>query len=120
MKVRDIVDDTAPLYRHIASKHLEPFIERLGKTQDRLTREARKREELSESMALDFLSRKTSYGEFIDEYIDLKKKTSIKRILADKLAKERDQLAESLIKPIDSPIPTPRQRKKRVSFTPKQ
>lgn len=120
MKVRDTVDDAAPLCRHIATKHLEPFIDRLTEAQNLLTREARKREELSESLALDFLSRQTNYDEFINEYIDVRKETSIKRTLADKLAKERNKLAENLIKPLESPIPTPRQRKKQVSFTPKQ
>lgn len=118
-KVRETVDEVAPLSRYITSRHLEPFIDRLGKTQDLLASEARKHEEQSEIMAKEFLSGRKSYDEFMEEYIAIRKQTSARRIQADKLAKERDRLAEILNKPIDSPVPTPRQRKKRVSFTPK-
>lgn len=117
VKVKETIDDAAPLYRYITSKHLEPFLGRLGRAQSSLAEDARKCEEESERMASEFLSGKKGYEEFIDEYIAIRKQTSARRLKADKLSKERDHLAENLNRPFDSPIPTPRQRKKRVSFT---
>lgn len=119
-KLREVLDDVAGMVRYTTSRHLEPILDKLNQLLNKLTSEATRHEELSESMAQDFLNGKKSYTEFIDQYIKLRKETSKKRIVADKLAKERTTLANTITPssgnaPNYSPVPTPRQRK-RVSF----
>lgn len=92
LKLRDLSREVSNLIIKINSKHIEPILERLGSVQTDLANDARKYEESSESMAQDFLAGKKNYTEFIEEYIRLRNETSRKRILADRLAKERDSL----------------------------
>lgn len=117
LKLRETLDEVNALRRRVSSKHLQPIVEKLNKTQSQLSAEARKYEEESESMAQEFLDGKKSYDDFVEEYIKLRHQTSQKRILADKLAKEKTKLSEDIPRPFgtNSPTPAPRHRK-RVSF----
>ena len=79
------------MVRHITSKYLEPILDKQNGVQDKLAQDARSCEESSEAMANEFLASSMPYDDFIKQYIPIRKETSKKRILADKLAKERDQ-----------------------------
>ena len=117
LKLRETLDDVNEWRRRVTGRHLNPIIEKLNKAQEKLAEEARSLEKQSEQMAEDFLHGSKSLDLFIEDYIKLRKETSQKRILADRLAKEKNMLAVTIPRQMDSssPIPAPRQ-KKRVSF----
>lgn len=113
LKLREITDDVAKMVKQVTGKHLEPILEKLSNIQEQLAHEARQREELSEAMAHRFLTADDDdddgdndnhepYDEFIRQYIGLRKETSRKRILADRLTKERDTLMSNIL--FKSPI----------------
>lgn len=116
-KLRQTLDDVSALRRKVAMKHLQPILDKLNKAQNNISSEGRKYEEQSELLSSEFLNGDRSHEDFVEEYIKLRKETSRQRALADKLAQEREKLAENVTRPFESasPIPMPRQRK-RVSF----
>lgn len=122
LKLRETCDQVAAAVRHATTKLIEPILERLTTLQNELSNDARKHEELSELVAQEFLSGNKGYAEFIDEYISLRKETSKKRILADRLAKEKNELSSNIPKPHQtqqnlhkiSPVPSPRRRKRHL------
>lgn len=104
--------------RHRVTKHLQPILNKLDLARGKLSATAISAEEESEQVALRYLKEGSITQEaFIEIYVKLRKEAHEKRILADKLTKEKDMLANHIPKSLDSnsPIPTPRQRK-RVSF----
>lgn len=117
LKLRDTLDEVATLRRRV-TKHLQPILNKLEVAKGKLSASAILAEEESEQVALSYLKEgSTSQDAFIELYVKLRKEAHEKRILADKLTKEKDMLANHIPKPLESnsPIPTPRQRK-RVSF----
>lgn len=113
MKIREIVEDTAALRKRIIRSQ-QPLLEHLSKMHCQITLEARKFEEESEKMAQEFLAGNMNYDEFIRLYVEVRRQATRKRALADRLAKERNTLADNVpkVNVTNSPIPTPRQRKK--------
>ena len=118
LRLRNLLDEVSSLKRRVTTKRLLPILEELNKAQSKLSTEARNSEEQSERMAQEFLDGGKTHDQFIEEYLKLRKETSKKRILADKLTKERNDLLEKISaspRGSDSPLPNPRQRK-RLSF----
>lgn len=133
------IDEVSDLRRSIQSKYVNRILGQLGKTQEKVNQEARSFEERSERMAKDFLDGNIRHEDFLERYINIRKNAIQKRILADKLVKERSKLVDGGVvttstsssssssrssnkskndKTADqqnSPTPTPRQ-KKRMSF----
>lgn len=123
-KLRDTLDEVANLRRSIQSKYVNRILGQLERAQVKIDSEARSAEERSERMAKDFLDGNIRHEDFLQRYIDLRKNAIQRRIIADKLVKERSKLDENVSgasaksknsKTLDqqnSPTPTPRQRKR--------
>lgn len=118
LKLRESLDEVNAWRRRVIGRHLNPILEKLNKAESKLAEEARSFEEQSEQLAQEFMRNSKNVDSFTEEYIKLRKEASKKRLLADRLVKEKNMLAEAIPRQImdpNSPIPAPRQ-KKRVSF----
>lgn len=116
LTLRDTLDDVATLRRRV-TKHLQPILNKLELTQKKLSTAADSAQKESEQVENSYLEGVTTQDTFIELYVKLRKEAHEKRILADKLTREKNMLTGCVPKPFESnsPIPTPRQRK-RVNF----
>lgn len=127
-KLRDTLDEVANLRRSIQCKYVNRILGQLERAQVQIDTEARSAEEKSERMAKDFLDANIGHEDFLERYINIRKNAIQKRIIADKLTKERSKLDENVsgtsprnnnnnnnnktFAQQNSPTPTPRQRKR--------
>lgn len=119
LSLRNIVEEVDETIRRLDIKYLQPILEKLNRAEEQLSLIARKYEEESEQLAQQFLDKSLAYDGFIEKYIKLRKEASKKRVLADRLAREKSMLADTskFIKTrsanlINPPAPTPPRRKK--------
>lgn len=120
LRLREQSEELARMLRQLESKHMEPILVQLNAVQAKLARDAMKHEEQSETMAHQFLvgacagpaegadgghgcaegADPTSSGgsceQFLRDYVELRGETIKRRILADRLAKERDALLSNI------------------------
>lgn len=91
-KLTSELEQVKNLQKKINLKYINPFMAMLDKALDITISQLRKFEEQSEQLAQSFLMSYIGYETFIEQYIDIRKKVSIKRILADKLVREKEKI----------------------------
>lgn len=84
LKLRNLVEEVSQIVRH--TQELTEKIKPVQKALEKKFSEAKILEEKSEAMAQDFLQQKITHEEFIKQYVELRKETIKKRLLADGLS----------------------------------
>lgn len=90
------IEEVSSLRSRITQRHVKPIMKRLNELQIKLSTHAKSLEDESDRMAQDLLEGRLAFEDCLERYLKTRKETSKQQILADRLAKEKDKLAQTV------------------------